>query len=110
AGKFDLFGTSQTVGALTGAGGGGNNIENTLGSTTSTLTIGNGNASGTFSGIIDAGAGTVAIVKTGTGTETLTGTNTYAGTTTINGGILNIQNNAGLGQASAGTTVASGAT
>ena len=110
AGQLDLNGTSQTVGALTGSGGGGNNIRNTLASTTSVLTIGNGDASGTFSGVIDTGAGTIAIVKTGTGTQIFSGSNTYTGTTTINGGILNIQHSNGLGSATGGTIVNNGGT
>src|SRR5205807_6159230 len=53
-GFLDLNNTNQTVGALTGGPGG--TLENNGGaSSTVTLTIGNGDASGTYSGVIDAG-------------------------------------------------------
>ncbi len=54
------------------------------------------------------------MTKTGAGTMTLTGANAYEGTTTINAGILNIQNATALGNANGtsgtGTTVNSGGT
>ncbi len=62
---------------------------------------------GTVNGIL-AGAG--AMTKSTAGTVTLTNANTYTGTTSVNAGILNIQNGAALGGTAAGTTVASGAT
>ena len=55
------------------------------------LTVGADNGSGTFSGSIQDGGGTVSLVKTGTGTQTLTGVNTYGGSTTIAGGTLKLQ-------------------
>ncbi len=51
----------------------------------STLTVGNNDQSGAFSGAI---RGNVALTKIGAGIETLTGTNTYAGATTVNAGTL----------------------
>ncbi len=48
------------------------------------------------------------LVKQGAGVLTLSGVNTYTGATSINAGVLNIQNNAALGTGAA--TVASGAT
>ncbi len=56
------------------------------------LSIGNANGSGIFSGSLkDVGSpALLALVKNGTGTETLTGTNTYTSSTTINGGTLTI--------------------
>ncbi len=56
---------------------------------------------------ITTGAGT--ITKDGAGTVTLSGANTYTGLTTVSVGVLNIQNNAGLGTNAAGTSVTSGA-
>ena len=52
------------------------------------LTVGNGNAGGTFSGTIADTTGTIALTKTGTGTQVLAGSSTYTGATTINGGNL----------------------
>ena len=67
-GTLDLGGTSQTVGALSGSGG---TINASTG--TSTLTVGNGGGTGSHSGTIANGVGTVALIKTGGGTQTLSG-------------------------------------
>jgi fibronectin-binding autotransporter adhesin len=93
-GDVDLGRTSQTVGALNGSG----RIEN-IGdfsdagdNRTSTLTVGNGDATGTFAGsIIDHFGnftGITALTKIGSGTETLSGNNTFTGDTNVNGGTL----------------------
>jgi fibronectin-binding autotransporter adhesin len=58
-----------------------------------TFTVGNNNASGSFSGLIKdntSGTGTIALTKTGTGTQTLSGANTYSGNTTISNGTLQV--------------------
>ncbi len=60
-----------------------------------TLSVGNNNGSGSFSGVIAVSpvAGnliTLAFIKNGTGTEILSGANTYTGTTTVNGGTLQL--------------------
>lgn len=53
------------------------------------LTVqGDGNAS--IGGIVQNGAGTVALTKAGPGTLTLAGANTYTGATTVNSGVLSI--------------------
>jgi autotransporter-associated beta strand protein len=104
---FDLNGKSQTLSGLTDtaeAGGGGRFVVNTSG-TQSILTI-DGTTSQTFAGVIGvnsaasahgqtAGAGDIALVKAGSGTQTLSGANTYTGATTINGGTLLINGAAG---------------
>ncbi len=99
---FNLNGHSQSVGSLAGAG----TVNNSTG--TSTLTFGNGNASGTFYGSFTNTSGTLSLAKTGTGTETFLGGSTFSGTTAIGAGIMNIQNSAALG-ASTGLTIAASA-
>jgi fibronectin-binding autotransporter adhesin len=83
---LDLNGTSQVVSALSGTG----SITNTAAGSPSTLTIGSGNAAGTYSGTIGeiAGSGTLAVVKTGTGQVILSGINSFTGGLTINSGIV----------------------
>ncbi len=90
SGTFDLNGNSEAIDALSGSGG---SITNTAGSTTSTLTVGANNGSGTYNGTIVNGAsntGIVAITKNGSGSLVLTGINTYTGETDINAGTLDI--------------------
>lgn len=91
-GTLDLNGTALGVGSLNGVTAG--IIENT-GNTNATLTIGHGNATGVYNGIIRNGSGTgvLSLVKTGTNTITLTGNNTYTGLTTVSEGTLQIGNN-----------------
>jgi len=113
---LDLVGFSNTIATLTGAGG--TVVTNSNAATPATLTFGTA-ASTVFSGIFtDTGvAGALSLVKNGAGTFTLggTGTNTYSGSTTVNAGILLVNNTGanalGLanGTAAAGTTVVTGA-
>ena len=91
---LDLNGVSDAIDALTGDG------DITLGS--GTLTVGAANGGGTFSGSIIGAGG---LVKVGTGTQLLrtkivglnTFPNTYAGGTAINGGVLDVKEDANLG-------------
>ena len=96
---FDLNGFHQSVGNLSGTDGG--TILNNASSTTSTLTVGNGDASSTFVGRITEGAGTLALTKVGTGTLALAGANSHSGTTTIQAGTLQVGIN-GIGQTGVG--------
>jgi autotransporter-associated beta strand protein len=82
-GQLDMAGFSANINGLWGDG-----IVTNGSSTASTLTVGNNNVSSTFSGIIKAATGSIALTKTGTGTLTLSGANTYTGLTTINAGTL----------------------
>ena len=56
---------------------------------TSTLTLGDNDADGSYDGtIVDGGTRTVALKKVGAGTQILNGANSYSGGTTISGGTL----------------------
>ena len=90
---------NSDAGTLTVATGG-------VGGAGQSLTAG-GNGSITISSAIATTSGT--LTKDGTGTLTLSGTNTYTGATAINAGVLRAENNAALGTAAGGTTVASSA-
>ncbi|MDC1406212.1 autotransporter-associated beta strand repeat-containing protein [Akkermansiaceae bacterium] len=82
-GTLNMNGFSDTINGLSGSG----TIDGVSG--TSTLTLGDGDADGnTFSGVIKNTAGTLALTKTGSGTQTLTGANSYTGATTVDGGTL----------------------
>ncbi|MBC7783298.1 MAG: autotransporter-associated beta strand repeat-containing protein, partial [Burkholderiales bacterium] len=65
-------------------------IQNARAATTATFQIGGLNTNTAFPGIIQNGAGTVAITKVGTGTLSLSGANSYTGATTANAGQLNV--------------------
>ena len=67
---------------------------------TAVLSAGSNNATTTFSGTLQNGAGTLALTKSGTGTLTLSGTNTYSGATTVSAGTLR----AGSGSALSATS------
>ena len=69
------------------------------------FTFGVNGGGGTFSGILaDSDTAPANFVKAGSGTQALTGSNTYTGTTTVNGGTLS------LGNGTANTNLADGAT
>ncbi len=89
-GVLDFNGRNEAFRGLSGAAG---IVRNTAASTTSTITLGeSGVLSGTtafsFGGVIENGAGTMAVEKTGSTTQTLAGVNTYTGSTTVSGGSL----------------------
>ena len=84
-------------GTITNSGGDGN-----------TLTIGNNDGSGTFSGVItQTDPDAFSLVKNGTGTQTLSGVNTHTGGTTLNSGRLHLGT---IGAAGTGTLTLSGGT
>jgi autotransporter-associated beta strand protein len=82
---LDLNGVSPIINALNGNG----QIIDSAASTTSVLTVGGNSGSGTFTGVIKNGSGTVGLAVNGTSaSETLSGANTYSGPTTITAGTL----------------------
>jgi fibronectin-binding autotransporter adhesin len=99
---------SDVIGSLSGAGSAGSD-----GGGNRTLTVGGGNGSAVFSGVLSdlaagfPGVGQLAFAKTGQGTQTLTGSNTYTGSTTVSGGTLLVN---GSITASSGVAVNAGAT
>jgi fibronectin-binding autotransporter adhesin len=94
-GTLNLAGFSETLNGLSGNG----TVDGTSGSPT--LTLGDNNATGSFSGVIRNTAGTLSLVKNGSGTQTLSGANTYAGSTTVNAGTLVLGSGTALGTAPA---------
>ncbi len=94
-GTLDLYGGTQTVASLSGAGG----VVNSAG-TLAELVV-SGPATTTFSGGIKAaGGGGIALEKTGTGVLVLSGSNNYLGGTTVEGGKLIVTQSAGLADSS----------
>ena len=99
---LDLFLYSDTINGLSG-----NGTVDITGAGAATLTIGNNNDSGTFSGIIKNTSGTINVTHIGNGTETLSGANSYTGNTTINAGTLLAKSTYALG-AGVGTIALNG--
>ena len=88
-GTFDLNGKAEAVAAIGGTNG---TIRNSAAGA-ATLYVGggvSGTSSASWSGTIQNGTGTLAVVKEGTGTQTLSGNNTYTGGTTVSGGTLRL--------------------
>ena len=83
---LDLAGSTATLNGLSGSG----SVDNVSVGGTPTLTVGANDQTSTFSGLIKNSSGTLAVVKTGSGTLTLSGANTYSGGTTLNAGVLRI--------------------
>jgi len=102
SGNFNLGGFSDTINGLSGSG----SVE--AGSGTPTLTVGDGDASASFSGVLGNTAGSLSLVKIGSGVQTLAGANTYSGTTSVSAGTLLV--NGDQSGATGAVTVASGAT
>ncbi|HMP76149.1 MAG TPA: autotransporter-associated beta strand repeat-containing protein [Kiritimatiellia bacterium] len=78
----------------------------TRGGGSPTLTISPSAGSTSFAGSLDNGAGTLALTKSGAGTQVLTGASTYSGNTTVSAGTL-VQNGTNTSSA---VSVSSGAT
>lgn len=81
---LELYGNSHTINGLNGAG----TVTTSL-NTSRTLTIGNGDADGDFSGLLTQGtAQSLAITKTGSGTQRFGRSSSYTGATSLRGGTL----------------------
>jgi fibronectin-binding autotransporter adhesin len=91
-GTIDLNNLNNAVNGLSGNG----SVDVAAGGA-STLTVGNNDASGSFSGLLKNTSGTLALAKVGTGTQTLSGANTLAGGVTVAGGTLVAANPSALG-------------
>lgn len=113
AGILRLNNKSETLGALESTGGAGI-VENESGAAgTSTLTLNVASGTHLFSGILRDGDGsgtdgTLALAKSGAGTQVLSGLNTYTGTTVVTAGALQISSGGSTGRGA--VTVQNGAT
>lgn len=95
AGNTVVIGGLNGSGTVTNSGGGSG--------TAGTVSIGSGTstAGGTFTGVLQDGAGVLNVTKNGTGAQTLSGLNTYTGVTTIGStGSIIVNVLADIGQAS----------
>jgi autotransporter-associated beta strand protein len=112
AGILDLNNFDTAINGLNGTAGAAlGQVVNNGSAAAKTLTVGNGNANGTFAGLIadhTSGTGTIALTKTGTGTQTLSGANTYTGATTVNGGMLLVNGALGTGSVTVAANAALG--
>lgn len=103
---FDINGNNQTIAGLTGSGTATN-----TNAAVNTLTL-SGTGSYSFAGSISGSPTTsMALAKTGVGTQTLTGSNLYSGSTIVSGGILKLANTSGVALAgNSSVTLNSGGT
>ncbi|QKC73434.1 autotransporter outer membrane beta-barrel domain-containing protein [Mesorhizobium loti] len=110
-GLLNLNGYSTTIGRITNYIPSGQIVNG--GATDAVLTI-DGSALGdsSFGGVIadGAGGGTLALVKRGSGAQTLSGSNTYTGGTRIEAGTLDLKGNGTLGAPTGELYIGSGAT
>ena len=85
------------IDALTGAGTFSGGYPGNTNALSPPRTLGIANGSGTFSGTIaDDINSHLALIKTGTGTQTLSGNNTFTGGTTVNAGTLQLASSTAL--------------
>ena len=99
AGKGDVYiGTgaqlflnnvNTQINGLNNYAGGAGTVSKT-GSNTRSLTLGNGDANGSFAGAMTFTGGSSTVHKVGTGTQTLSGAVSVAGAGTVSGGRLNV--------------------
>ncbi|MFO0880916.1 MAG: autotransporter-associated beta strand repeat-containing protein [Gemmataceae bacterium] len=82
---LELHGDGETINALTGSG----SVQNSSGS--NNLSVGAADGAGTFQGNLNDGAGLLAFVKLGTGTQILAGAGNATGGVTVSGGTLRLE-------------------
>jgi fibronectin-binding autotransporter adhesin len=85
---LDLNGSTQTINGLRNATANNNFVQSSTAG--GLLILGDSNATATFGGVVQDGAGNLAIRKIGTGVQTFSGTNSYSSATDINDGALSI--------------------
>ena len=100
---FDLNTFSVAVNSLNGSG-----VVDTIAGGSPVLSIGTNNANSTFSGVLQNTAGSLNLVKYGTGQLVLQTANTFTGTVTVNAGTLTLGDPNSLSTAT-GLTLAGGA-
>lgn len=109
AGTLDLNGFNQTINGLAGSVDSVlGQVTNNFADSTSILTVGAGDASSSFGGILTDNSGVngiLALTKTGNGTLTLSNPNTYSGGTINSGGAIVCNDSESLGS---GTLTCSG--
>ena len=86
--ELDLHGFNVAVGQLSGSG----LIDNRSAGSAATLALAPLPGTTTFSGTIEDGSGTVALLVSGSGMQVLTGVDTYGGGTTVSSGTLDFAN------------------
>ena len=96
AGTLILNGVNQQVAGLNG---GASSFVDHGGSGTHTLTINLAGGTNSYAGVIKNTAGTLALTKTGAGTQVLTGVNTYIGATAVLAGRLVVNGSTASGSA-----------
>jgi len=110
-GYADLHnGSAQLNGLSQSPGNTGGPINSSWGANTRYLTVGNGNATASFSGSISDGngGGYVVFIKVGNGIQTLSGANTYRGGTILSNGVLSVSSTNNIGGVNAKVTFAGG--
>jgi fibronectin-binding autotransporter adhesin len=114
-GQLYLYGQSTTLGRISSIASGGQISGGASTGTTNTLTVSFDATTSTYGGTIVEGGpggsgGSLALVKSGTGTLVLSGNNNYLGGTTVSAGTLLAMNTTGSALGSGPVIVNSGAT
>jgi len=95
-GTLDLNGFTTNLNGLSNIPGQTAGLVTNNGALASTLTLGNGNATGVYAGTLQNGTRAINLVKTGTGSQSLIGTNNITGTIAVNGGTLVMSGNTSI--------------